>query len=200
MSLTFGNPAWPDDGIGHLIFKDVRATIPARIDDDLGVRKVGNGIQSEMAHGIKTGRGPHDHKEKNQEAVFAHSSIILLIISASVSIVAPRGLPGTVLGCEETGSFGASPDGGPPPCPACSGLPIPDRADFSLLSESIRKFPEVTIFSPRCKPLRTVYRISHLGSQLDLARFKITISKGYEDDLLGAESSTALPEWQVCRP
>ena len=65
------------------------------------------------------------------------------------------------------------------------GTPIPLTADFNLLSESIRKFPEVTIFSPAFNPLSTMTRLSTLSPSVTLRGSKYPAFPRYKDKLFG---------------
>jgi hypothetical protein len=58
-----------DDGIGNLVFDDVRAAIPARIDDDLRIRKVGQRIQRNVPHGPDGNRNGDDRAGNDQVLV-----------------------------------------------------------------------------------------------------------------------------------
>ena len=66
MSLTFGAPQKSaDDGVGNLVLDDVGTPVPAGINDDLRVRKIGDRVQGHALHrlesaGDKNGRRDQD--------------------------------------------------------------------------------------------------------------------------------------------
>ncbi len=57
------------DRIGDLIFDDVRAAVPLRVDDDLCVAQVGDGVERHVAHGPPARDGGEADQGEHQEAV-----------------------------------------------------------------------------------------------------------------------------------
>jgi hypothetical protein len=58
------------DGIGDLVLHDLRRLAgPLRVDDHLHVRQVGDGVEGNVAHGIKAAEHEHNRAEKNNEFV-----------------------------------------------------------------------------------------------------------------------------------
>ncbi|GBC78534.1 hypothetical protein HRbin08_02030 [bacterium HR08] len=58
-----------DDRIRHLILDDVRAAIPPGVDDHLRVREIGDGVQRDVAHGMKPDEQGHADEEEDEESV-----------------------------------------------------------------------------------------------------------------------------------
>ncbi len=57
------------DRVGHLVFHDVRAPVPARVDDDLGVGEVGDGVDRDVADGVDAVGDRHRGGEQDEDAV-----------------------------------------------------------------------------------------------------------------------------------
>jgi hypothetical protein len=57
-----------DNRVGNLVFDDVRAAIPARIDDDLRIRQIRQGIERNVAHG-PVGNGDCDQRPGNNQVL-----------------------------------------------------------------------------------------------------------------------------------
>src|SRR5262249_18632793 len=57
------------DGVGDLVLDDVRAAVPARIDDDLRVREVGDGIQGHVLHEVESKGDRHQGKDQDEVLV-----------------------------------------------------------------------------------------------------------------------------------
>lgn len=58
-----------DDGVRHLVFHDVGAAVPPGINDDLGVGKVGYGVESDILHGIEARQEGQADKNENDEPI-----------------------------------------------------------------------------------------------------------------------------------
>src|SRR5450631_2412388 len=58
-----------DDGISNLVFNNVRAAIPPRQDDDLGLAQVGSSIHGEMHHRPCSPETACSHERKNQQLI-----------------------------------------------------------------------------------------------------------------------------------
>ena len=58
-----------DDGVGHLVFHDVRAAVPAGKNDDLGIAQVRDGVQGHMLHGPPARQAGGRHHGKDDELV-----------------------------------------------------------------------------------------------------------------------------------
>ncbi len=124
-----------DDRIGHLVFEDVGAPVPPRIDDDLGVGEVGDGVDGNVAervHGVADGGGGG---QKDQEGI--------------------RGAPAN--DPAEDPLRPLHPFRGMARHRRVSGAgeARAERVDFKLDSESSRKLAEVTTRSPSDTPERT---------------------------------------------
>ena len=81
------------DGIGDLVLDDLRRLAgPFRVDDDLHVRQVGNGVQWNVAHGINAAEHERNRAKKNDEFVlerkiydaFEHDSPLILVPGQSL--------------------------------------------------------------------------------------------------------------------
>ena len=58
-----------DDRVRHLVFHDVRAAVPARVDDHLRVAQVGDRIERHMQDGPHAGCNAEPDQQKDQEFV-----------------------------------------------------------------------------------------------------------------------------------
>src|SRR5262249_61661342 len=117
--------------IGDLILDHLRR-LPRilRVDDDLGIRQIGNGIERQMEQGIEPGCARKAGSEQYQQQV--------------------AGRPG-----DDTGDHGRSPVPLAPGTFVCGVPPAstnPLNAAFRLLSASIRKLADVTTDSPSPTP------------------------------------------------
>ena len=62
------------DGIGDLVLDDVGAAIPARVDDDLGVGEVGQGVERDVPHRVDAEGEQHQRPGDDQEPVLGGES------------------------------------------------------------------------------------------------------------------------------
>ena len=136
MALTFGSPEeGADDRIGHLVLEDVGAPVPARIDDDLGVREVGDGVDGNVAervHGVADGGSGGQQDQEGIRGAPADDP-------PEDSLRPLHPFPGITRHGRVSGA----------------GEARAERVDFKLDSESSRKLAEVTTRSPCDTPERT---------------------------------------------
>ena len=78
------NPGSPehrrDDRVGHLVFDDVRASVPARVNDHLGVAEVGDGIQGHVFIDHQPATQAAATRAKTMNLLFTEKSTMRLII------------------------------------------------------------------------------------------------------------------------
>jgi len=60
-----------DDRISHLVFDDIRAAVPAGVNDDLRVAQIRDGVERHVAHGPPARDGGGGHQQEDRELVAA---------------------------------------------------------------------------------------------------------------------------------
>ena len=58
-----------DNGVRHLIFHNVGASVPAGIDNDLRIREIRNGIQRDIFNGPDRSRDRSGREDENEELI-----------------------------------------------------------------------------------------------------------------------------------
>ncbi len=89
---SWGAEQGGDDRVGDLVFEDVGAAVPARVDDDLGVAQVGDGVERHGAASTTSRRRPQRRgaMKMTRAGCLAENSMMRLIMSGVSGIAGSR--------------------------------------------------------------------------------------------------------------